>query len=275
VSLRHGGGAALDVELRQNRAYVAPKVSDTWVRFSDEERVATRDGVQLVGRHSRQVRHRLARKRRYMNPPHGRGRKRAEHTLQRMIRRQLVVTEGEHDQRSEALDPTPHERQHVEGGTVRPMDVLDDPHRPPHPCKLCPDGLEQLGASARTQRLPERRRGLNREVVHRAERPRHEEVVAPAPDDPHMARSALRERSYKRGLADPGLAGDEHDRAGRPSRREAQHRAPRAGVRALRAPPAHRTGKRWVVWRAARARPEARKPGAARAAEGERTIRRL
>jgi hypothetical protein len=83
-----------------------------------------------------------------VNPPHGRRREGAEHAVQGMIHRQLVVTEREHDQRGEALDPTPQERQHVERRAIGPMDVLDDPHCPRHPRQLCPDPLEELGAPA-------------------------------------------------------------------------------------------------------------------------------
>ncbi len=154
-----------------------------------------------------------------MHPTHCRGRERAEHALQRIIRRQLVVTEREHNQRRELLDPTPKERQHVEGRPIGPVDVLDDPHRPRHARQLRSDSLEQLGTESCTQRLPERRRRLIGEVANRAERARHDEVVAPAPDDARSPR-ALGERANERRLADPRLACDQYDGAGGRGRRK-------------------------------------------------------
>ena len=61
--------------------------------------------------------------------------------------------------------------------------------------------------------------------MHGAERAGHDEVVAAAPDDARARGCALGERANERRLADPRLAGDQHDGApcGRVGARRVQH----------------------------------------------------
>ena len=69
------------------------------------------------------------------------------------------------------------------------------------------------GAAPAASASLERRRDAPDEVADRAERPRDREVVAGAEQHPRAGVEILEEPGDERGLADPGLAGDEHDAA--------------------------------------------------------------
>jgi len=146
----------------------------------------------------------------------------------------VVPVRRDHEPR-DAVDAPAEDAQHVERRLVRPVDVLDHDdrgavelreQRPRHRPRVRP-GREQL------RQRPARAVG---DVSERAERARRGEVLARPGKDPRVRSPA--ELADERGLADPGLAADEHEPAALPPslREEAEQRLPleQAGHRLVR-----------------------------------------
>ena len=132
----------------------------------------------------------------------------ADHDPKRMGAVELVVAVGgDHEQR-ELPDPARQQPQRVERRLVRPVDVLEDDDRRLTGCDQPEQRPDDLGGPAIERRL--QLIGLLGDVEERPERPGREEGVAAAPQH---ARSAGRvaEATDGDGLADPGLARDEHE----------------------------------------------------------------
>jgi hypothetical protein len=181
-----------------------------------EERVAGRGrqhrpGVGVVA--AGQLLDRAGRQRPQHQPPHLLGPERAQHPAQRMVVAQLVVAVGQQQHAGQGRDPPGQVADHVKGGVVGPVDVLDDHHRRPAG-QLPVDGAEHGVASGhRLHRPGQGAAGPTGHVPERAEGARCDQVVAGADEHPGVGRRLPCERPDEAGLADPGLARDEHDRA--------------------------------------------------------------
>ncbi len=115
-------------------------------RLGDEERVAARQRVEGRGvapGAARQRLHGVARERRQLDAVHRAAGERAEQPVQGVARIELVAGR-QHEHRADRLDAARRVAEHVEGGVVGPVDVLD--HE---------DGRALLG---RAPRAPRRRR---------------------------------------------------------------------------------------------------------------------
>ena len=134
-------------------------------------------------------------------------------------------TAGEHDERMHAVQPPGELAQRVEGGVVGPVHVLDQQERRLLAREAGQQRLQQVVAGAVGERGPQRRWAVPGDVAQGAEGPRGEQVVAAAAQHDPVGRQIGRERAHQCGLPDPGLAGDERDRARTgpdPPRRPAQ-----------------------------------------------------
>ncbi len=163
-----------------------------------------------------------------------------------MVALGLVVPVRRDDEPRDAVDAPAEDAQHVERRLVRPVDVLDHDdrgavglreERPRHRPGVRP-GREQL------LERPARAVG---DVGERAERARRGEVLARPGEDPRLRSPA--ELADERGLADPGLAADEHEPAAlAPGLREdVEQRLPfeQAGHRLVRDDCG---GFEWFIW---------------------------
>ena len=207
----HDGGGHLRVRRREH--------------FGDEERVASRarqHGLDGLAPERGDPRGREAGER---DPGGGRPGEVAEQRLQGMPRRHVVRTAGEHDERVHAVQPPGELAQRVEGGVVGPVHVLDQQERRLLAREAGQQRLQQVVAGAVGERGPQRRWAVPGDVAQGAEGPRGEQVVAAAAQHDPVGRQIGRERAHQCGLPDPGLAGDERDRARTgpdPPRRPAQ-----------------------------------------------------
>ena len=144
-----------------------------------------------------------------------RGRQVADDPAQRVPGPDLVVAVGHHHHRRRGGHPAADEDQQVQGGLVGPVGVLDHRHHRPA------SGVEQVQERAE-QAVPGRLggdkgrqlpAGLAGDVEQRAERARGPQRVAGPPEDAGVAALAVAEGADQRGLADPGLAADQHQAA--------------------------------------------------------------
>jgi hypothetical protein len=156
---------------------------------------------------------RAGRQRRQDQPPHLLGPERAQHPAQRMVVAQLVVAVGQQQHAGQGRDPPGQVADHVQGGVVGPVHVLDDHHRRPAG-QLLVDGPEHgVPTGHRLHRPGQGAPGAPGHVPERAQGARRDQVVAGPDEHPGVGRRLPRERPDQARLADPGLAGDEHDRA--------------------------------------------------------------
>ena len=183
-------------------------------RLGDEERVAAGDAVEGRGVGAgarRQAPHGVARERLEREPLQRGADEHAEEPLHRMLRVELVVAAGEHEQRPERPDPPGGECQHVERGVVGPVDVLDHEHGRDLARQLAQQGGEHaVDRRAVGQRRRQRPVRLERDVMQRTERARRHQVVARR--EQHAPGGLGRERADEAGLADPGLPHQQDDR---------------------------------------------------------------
>ena len=103
-----------------------------------------------------------------------------------------------------AGQPAAQQRHEVQRGVVGPVQVLDDER-----AGIAAQLVEHGGQQVLPGRLERRRHppaDLTRDVMQRTHRPRRDQRVAGAPQHP----PALRHGRHERGLADPGLARDDH-----------------------------------------------------------------
>ena len=163
-------------------------------------------GRQLLDRAGRQPPQR--------EPPHALAGQRAEHLPQRVVVAHRVVAVGEQQHAGQLRHPPGEVADDVEGGVVGPVDVLDDQHRGLGG-ELPVDGAEDRVALRGLHGGVQRAVAAAHHVAERAERAGGHQVVADA--DEHPDAGPLGERPHQAGLADPGLAGDQHDRAVAPA----------------------------------------------------------
>ena len=194
-------------------------------QLGDVERVAAGRRVHLVRVVAGERGDRALRQRRELENDRVVGADRADGRVQRMARRRLAASEGQHEQRRQRADPPPEHGDRVERRVVRPVHVLEHEHRRPRRELELRDQqrLDVVRRGAGRERLLERRRDAPDEVADRAQRPRDREVVAGAEQHPSPRRPRSRsEPGDERGLADPRLAGDEDDPTIAPRRRLAR-----------------------------------------------------
>ena len=185
-------------------------------RLGDEERVAARqrvDGGRIAPGAAHQRLHGVARQRGELDAVHRAAGERAEQTVQGMARIELVAGRQDED-RADPLDAARRVAEHVEGGVVGPVDVLDDEDGR----ALLRELLQQRGEDAIDrgvvgQRGRQRAGAPQRRVVQRPQRARRDEVVARRCEDACPVAQALDQRPHEARLADAGLARDERRRA--------------------------------------------------------------
>jgi len=111
-----------------------------------------------------------------------------EHDAQRMCAVELVVPVTDNDKRRNSLQPAPDEPEDVQGGLIRPMDIIEDDDRRRPPLELpreLEDDLMWL-APARNELRELAARDL-RDIDKRSKRPRSEERVTRAPQDSRIS----------------------------------------------------------------------------------------
>ena len=181
-------------------------------RLGDQERVAAGRGEQRlrVGVRAGQLGHRGGRQRPQRDAHHVVRRDRGGDGSQPMVERELVVSERDQQDASEAADAPGHVRDHVERRLVRPMAVLDHAER--LSIELLPQRSADRVQFAAVDRRHERVRALFRDLAQRRQRLGHGEVVARAPQEAQLAGCLLRESAGERRLSSAagvgGLRGD-------------------------------------------------------------------
>ena len=161
--------------------------------------------------------------------------------------RQLLVAEGQHQQRRQVREPAGDVPEDVQRGVVGPVQVFDDQHGGPPRGQL---GHGRAGHRVRLiagERRGERAAGFRGRLEQRPERARAQQVVAGAGEHAHAVVQRGPQRTNHAGLADPGLAGDDRGAAPAGGRRRdrieqvVQHRTPLQ----QRGPPAARVPARF------------------------------
>ena len=151
-------------------------------RLGDEERVAGRErvnGGRVAPGAGRERVDGLARERRELEPVDGLPGQHPEQPVQRVARDQHLVAQGDDEQRAERADPAGGVAEHVDGGVVGPVRVLDQQHRRPLLGELLHQRREDAVVRAVAgERLGQWTVGPDGGVVERTERPRRDEVVA-------------------------------------------------------------------------------------------------
>ena len=189
--------------------------------LGDQERVAGRGGGhrrRVDAGLGRQHRDRGVGQPRQLQPDDRRRGETADDPPERVVRAQLLLAVGDHQQRRQLRHPPGQRLQHVQGRLVGPVRVLDHDDRGPL-------GEAHLGQQRVEQRVPLARSDAERDagqlpdhVPERAERPGGDQVLAGAAEQPGVPGGPVRELGQQAGLADPGLAGDQHDAAPAPPR---------------------------------------------------------
>ena len=186
--------------------------------LGDEERIATRQGVQIgrvTSRAPRQSLHRGHRQWRRLDPCHVRSRQRLEHPPHVLTGGQRLRPARQHQTAASLGQPPRQQGDDVERGLIGPVKILDRDRRRSKRGELVQQrSQERLAPSAVLHRLRERSAGPTRDIVHRPQRPRDHQRVAGPPQHAHPVRGA-EHAAHERRLADPGLAGHEHDPARR------------------------------------------------------------
>jgi hypothetical protein len=212
--------------------------------LGDVERVATGERVQRGGVPTAafgEPGHRVRRERLQGQPVHRGRRECPEHPPQGMCRRDLLVTEGQHQQRGQVDEPARDVVQHVQGRIVGPVQVLDDENGRAPRGELGDRGpRHRVGLTARECRRERAVCALGG-LAQGAERSRAQQVVAGSDEHAHAVVQLGAQNPHDARLADPGLAGDERGAAppggGRADRR-AQDRQDR--------PPLAQVGLPWI-----------------------------
>jgi hypothetical protein len=213
------GGFAQAAQPGQHRVPDRGRHLDAGVgqHLGHEEGVAGGDrehGVGVGAVVAGQLLDRAHRQRPQPQPPHLPVGERAQHPAQGMVVAQLVAV-GQHQHARQPRDAPGEVAEHVQGGVVGPVDVLDDQYRRPAGQLLVHGGEDRLPPGPRLHGLGQGQRGVLRSghVPERSQRPRRDQVVARAHQHPGLGRRLPREPPDQHRLADPGLTGDEHDRA--------------------------------------------------------------
>src|SRR5262245_21163308 len=130
-----------------------------------------------------------------------------------MLRADLVVAIGDHEQAVRSADAAAEKFQQVERSFVGPVHVFDDGNRRLAPAlHLVEDGGEDRGARGFFFKEREQTSlSLLRDVVDRPEGTRRQQRVARPPEDARLRLVRLGEALDERGLPDSRLAADEHE----------------------------------------------------------------
>ena len=136
----------------------------------------------------------------------------AEDQTEGVIGPDLIVTVGDDEEDRQIPNPPPEEAQQLERGAVGPVGVFADDDRRPRPRG---EGREHLPEEPITRvavegLLVDEEAERGRQVAHGTERTRRGERVARGPQHRRGCRDPAAERVDQRGLANPGLAADEH-----------------------------------------------------------------
>ena len=148
-----------------------------------------------------------------VKPPHLLMGESGQDPVQGVLAAQLVLAVGEHQHAGQVRDPPGQVAEHVKGGVVGPVDVLDQHHRRAAGQLLVHGPEHRVPPGSRLDGRGQRRRGPAGHVPERPKGPRGDQVVAAPGEHPGPPRRLPGERPDQAGLADPGLTGDERDRA--------------------------------------------------------------
>jgi hypothetical protein len=128
------------------------------------------------------------------------------------VKLDLVAAVGQQQRAGRAPDTAADDGQRVERRLVGPVQVLHHEHGRVAAVELVEQRAEhRLARCVGGQRVGELAARLPGDVVDRPQRTRREQRVAGAPQEARAA--GARDALCQRGLADPGLAGDQHDAA--------------------------------------------------------------
>lgn len=187
-------------------------------QFGDKERIAGGDPVEVVvaaaGRLGQLV-HGCGRQRRQLDARHRCGRQVAQHIGKRVSGADLVAAGAQHHHRTQQGDATAQVANQVERGIVGPMHILKDQDQGRvFVLDAAEEGREQPFGRRRLLEQ-DRKAGSERaaHIVQWAERPGGEQRLAPPPGDLCVAVMGNGELLQQRGLADAGLAFDQHSSA--------------------------------------------------------------
>lgn len=148
-----------------------------------------------------------------------------EQLVQWVIRVEHLVAESEHEDRPQPVESAGQEAEHVEGGVVRPLQILHDKHRRPGPGQLLDRrGEDRIARATVEERSLEHTTGSRRGITQRPQRPRDEQVVAGPAQDADVAVDGGEEGADDARLPDAFLSRQQHRRPA-PGRRVGERRA--------------------------------------------------
>ncbi len=150
----------------------------------------------------------------------------SEHGGEPVVRADLVVAEGRHREQGEPVEPSSEEAHQLQRRLVGPVQVLEHEQRGAGGQQR-PDVVEQPGPGGRSRAL-DGMRELRHGVEHGAQRGGRGHVVAEATAHHEVVvvgAHPLQKSAHEGGLADAGLAAEEHPAAG-PPRGRARHLVP-------------------------------------------------
>ena len=132
-----------------------------------------------------------------------------------MVIRYFFIAIREDQRRRYSIDSPAQELENIEGGSVGPVDILDDDNGLLIAARDCiKDGVEHFASGTFNYRVLQDTAHLERYVVERSERPRRRKVIARTPQDPGIIAVIVSKRSDQTGLADTRLTANENNRAG-------------------------------------------------------------
>lgn len=144
----------------------------------------------------------------------------AKQAAKRVLPVQLVIAVGKDQDGGQVGNPPDEETQGIKRRLVGPMNVFDDQNRRVFgPAQLrVQGGQHPVTIAAVHHGSAELCSHPTHQVAERAEGPRGGQVIAVADQHPAGPGEAGAQRLDQAGLADPGLAHDQHDTAGSPGR---------------------------------------------------------
>lgn len=195
--------------------------------LGDEERIAARDGEQLLGSDrcaGCELSDTDLSQRPERNAYHSRATQQSEDGPQRVRQRKVLLAVGQHEDQGCGPDPPGDVTDGVQRAVVGPMQILEhDDDRPLLLPGENPDGVEDRVRPDAIERRESSGGKSGRNVVQRRHGARRREIVAGSDEHRRLAAQRGRHPVDQRGLADPGFARDADDparaRAGRRKRR--------------------------------------------------------
>jgi hypothetical protein len=186
-------------------------------RLRHVEGIAGRSREELGGVGAVRLRERrdgLERERLEVDPRHGVARQLAEREAKRIVPLEAVVSVRDDDERPHGRDAAREQADQVERRLVGPVEVLEDHDARRTAAELVQERRQCVaGAGALVDECRELPAGLGRHVEQRPERTRRVQRFARAREHAH-AGDVRAEGADEGGLADPGLASDEHEVSG-------------------------------------------------------------